>query len=322
VGSQTSSYRGVSGTGDVNSPLAGTSGSGTGLFTGTGLVNKPIAQPGQGQMIVDQLLGLRFGLPIHQMNGGHIGATALELASKSSSTSGAGFNGVTVLGADASAKLMDRLTASADWGKSITHNGRFSTVNPHQNNAFNVNFGYNASGGLTLNAGYRYIDPLFYAPGYWGRVGNWVNPTNVQGPTFRAGYALMPKLGLTAGGDFIQAARGRANVGGMGHDDDIKRILMGLRWDVAKSFQTTIDWEGDFWTIQGPHSWASLAPGASVHPTEHYVRIGTGYHLTENTLLKLMYEIGVFDGHGLLSEGSTGRTNTSNVFTAQAAVKF
>src|SRR5205807_4469482 len=98
-----------------------------------------------------------------------------------------------------------------------------------QDNAFTAMFGFNA-GPVKLDAGYRYVDPLFYSPGYWGRIGNWINPTNVQGPNFNAGINILHHVGLNLGGDYVMAARSRNNVGGLGRDDRIYRALVGVKW--------------------------------------------------------------------------------------------
>jgi hypothetical protein len=322
-GAQTKANTGTNG-GFVNSPLAGVSTTGvvgTGLFApGGGGVFKPFGQPFQGQMTVDQLAGISAGIGFNALQGGHIRLSAVDASSELPGTLGVGFSNVLILGADLDLKLMDRFTLTGNWGKTITGRSRFDTVNAHQNSAFDARVGWN-SGGLNVAAGYRYIDPLFYAPGYWGRIGNWLNPTNVQGPTFRAGYDFSPSFGVNLGGDFYSAARNRTGVGGLGRNDDINRILVGLRWDVAKNFRTTIDWEGVFWKLQGTHSGVTPGGSGTVHPSEHYVTLGTGYNLTSNTVLKLNYTVGDFNGHGFLGSPAGTRYNF-NTFTAQANVKF
>jgi hypothetical protein len=318
---QTSSVQGTDGLGPINSPLAGSTGAA--LFAGN---SKPIGQALTGAMSVDQLAGVTLGLPIRQMKGGHLGFTAMDTGNVGFGPIGGGFNGVYVLGSDLELGLADRLGLNVDWGKTLTHTGRTTAVGVNQNNAFNANLNYK-SGGLNVSAGYRYIDPLFYAPGYWGRIGNWLNPTNIQGPTFRAGYDFTPSFGLNIGGDFYSSARNRAGLGGIGSDDDIKRLLVGLKWDISKNFRTTIDWEGVYWNLDssGGRPLHSGIPGlgaGQIHPTEHYITLGTGYNLTNNTLLKMMYQIGDFNGHGTLTQGPTGAQSNFGVFATQVAVKF
>lgn len=327
-GQQLSSNQGTTGFA-VNTPLAGVStlvGEGGPIF-GAAVFRggqKPIAQPYQGQMNVDQMLGVTAGLNVHALHGARLNLTAIDAAQTQGTPTGAaiGFNGVEILGADTNVKLTDKVTLSVDWAKSITHTGRFSTVNAHQNNAGNAIVGFNV-GKVNLAAGYKYVDPLFYAPGYWGRIGNWLNPTNIQGPTVRAGYDFSKSLGVNIGADWYTPARNRAGSGGIGGDDEITRILAGLRFGLSKNFTITADWEGVGYTLVGAHSGIpGSVNGSTVHPTEQYLTLGTGYHLTDATMLRLAYQIGDFNGHGLLSEGGTGTRNTFGVFTAQAAVKF
>jgi hypothetical protein len=315
-GAQTQSVRGTGGF-PWNSPLAGTTNPlGFQLFTGG---FKPSDQPNQGQLTIDQLAGISLNLGIRQLQGGHVRFTAMGATGQGS----AGINPITnlfVLGSDFDLKLTDRLNVAGDWAKTITGTGRFNTVNPYENNAFNVGIGF-GSGPLHVRGGYKYIDPLFYAPGYWGRIGNWVNPTNIQGPTFRAEYNATPNFGVNIGSDCFTGARNRASVGGLTQDDEIHRILVGLRWDIAKNFHTTVDWEGVYWSLEGAHSGIPALGTGRVHPTEHYVTFGTGLDLTSNTTLRFLYQIGDFDGHGALNNGGGFRSNF-NTFTSSVAVRF
>lgn len=305
-----------------NSPFAGTMPTGTNLFNGN---VKPLAQtPLQGHVVLDEMAAVSAGFGFNLMDrAGHLRLTALAGATNAPAFA-VPFTNVLVLGVDGDIKPFERGSVTLDYGKTITGTGRFDTVPGGQrdNQAFNATVGY-GSGGLNVQAGYRYIDPLFYAPGYWGRIGNWINPTNVQGPTFRAAYDVTPNIGVNIGGDFFSAARNRIDTGGLGPDDQINRVLVGLRWDVAKSFRLTADWEGVFWHLQGLHSGIPLNAAGTVNPTEHYITLGTGYNLTSNTLLKLSYQIGSWDGHNSVYDGSAGITKANfNVFTGQVSVKF
>lgn len=322
----------VSGTGMVsapwNSPLAGASV--PTIFGAAPGVLAPIGQPYQGQMIVDNAFGVSAGFGFNLLEReGHLRLTALGLTSDQplgtpgaggAFTAGPGFTNVLVLGADGDIRIADRLGLTLDWAKSITGVSRFRTVNPGQNNAFNATLGY-GSGGLNVTAGYRYIDPLFYSPGYWGRIGNWLNPTNIQGPTFRAAYDFSPNFGVNIGGDFFTPARNRGPVS-LGTDEEVDRALFGVRWGLSKGFNITADYEGVFWALNNTRGGGGAG---QFHPTEHYITLGTGYNLTSNTLLKLSYQIGDVDGHRALVSGVAGGGSARynfNVFTGQVAVKF
>jgi hypothetical protein len=327
-GGSTRSVTGT-GTGAINSPIAGASPvTGAILFGADGFAgSKPSAQvAGAGQRIVtDLLLGVSVGLDLESLTGstkGKVRVTALDANSKAN-VFGAPFTTVYVLGADADLTFSDKLGVKAAWSKSLTGTGRFRTNSGAQTNAIE---GLVSWGGeedrLKLNAGYRYIDPLFYAPGYWGRIGNWINPTNVQGPTFTASYDFSPLLGLSIGGDFYKGARSRT--AGLKTGDEIWRALVDVRWGLSKALTTTIGWEGVFWKL-GPRG-AGDGFGAGVgtfHPTEHYITLGAGYSLTDTAMVSIKYQIGDFNGHGgLLGGGGVGSRYNFNTLTSSVSVKF
>jgi hypothetical protein len=307
-----------------NIPWAGgTIASATGMFGSS----KPFGTM-QGAMPVNEMVGVNLGLNIRQLKGGYLRGTILDLNDQGGQNT-LGFSNVYVYGAGLDMNLTDRITLSGEWAKTAVGNGKFnqsvnSAILPNQpagmNNAMDAKVGYK-SGPMAISAGYRYIDPLFYAPGYWGKIGNWYNPTNIQGPTFNASYDLSPSVGVSLGGDYYTAARNMGSIGNLTTNDNIYRALAGVRWDVSKNFQTTLDYEGVYWDF-GKNG---VMPGlpSDVHPTEQYIRIGTGYNLNNTTQLKLGYELGMFDGHGLLHDGdSTGTKNSYNTFTSSVAVKF
>ena len=230
-----------------------------------------------------------------------------------------GLDSAVVLGTNADFSLGGKLTLSADLGRTISGLRSDDILGSSDASAYNLRLGF-LSGGLHISAGYRYIDPLYYAPGYWGQIGSWLNPTNVQGPSVRAGFDFGRSVGVRLGGDFYSAARERAQTGVLGPNDDVSRLLVGLRWDVSRNFHTTVDWEGVYWTLSGPHNNLPTLGGGTFHPTERYITLGTGYNLTRNMLFKLTYQVGDFNGQGLFSN-SIGKF-TYNAIAGQAAVKF
>jgi hypothetical protein len=227
---------------------------------------------------------------------------------------------VAVLGADTELKLSDKLSVTGAWSKTLTGGGTgqgrdIGNVVHSYNNAFMGTVGYTV-GNLGLTAGYKYVDPLFYAPGYWGRLGNWINPTNIQGPTVKVNYEFSPAFGMTAAGDYLTAARNWASAGTLGKDDEIYRVQVGLRWAISDAFQTTVDWEGVYWKL------ANVA-STNVHPVEHYITLGTGYDLNDTTKIKLGYQIGQWNGKNALTGGAgSGYGFNYNTFTTQVSVKF
>ncbi len=316
-----------------NSPIAGVD-AGNGGF-GQTVFSNGLKTAGQlaglsgNALIAGQIAGVTVGAPFNLMQGGYARFSTFEVADRRpggfAGGPNGGFNAVKTLGSDFHLKPTKDTQIDLNWAKTMTLTGRTTWVGLHQNNAFNagVNYGY---GSFNANAGYRYIDPLFYAPGYWGRIGNWLNPTNIQGPYYDFSYNVSKTVGLTAGGQYFTAVHDRAigpltGNGGLGRDDNINRILVGLRWDVSKNFRTTIDWEGVYWSLAGNHTGIPNLGTGTVHPTEHYITLGTSYNLTSNTRLKLSYQIGDFNGHGAIGAPS-GTSYNFNTFTTQLNVRF
>jgi len=277
-------------------------------------INTPVA--GMDWMNVDQMVGLSGKLPVRFMSGGYVRLAALGL---SNNTWGDDLSTVLVLGVDSEVKVSDRLGVNVDWAKSITGYGSFKTADggAQMNNAVEGKVSYDA-GKLKLAAGYKYIDPWFYTPGYWDRIGPWMNPTGVKGPTLCANYAISDNLSVKAGAEWLTGVT--MDEGWLYPDEAINKITAGIRYNLSKTAHITLDWEGDY----GKTDYYSRGEytGFAIHPTMQYFNIGTGYNLTSSTTLKLGYEIGDFDGKrtNFLSDGPYHFNY--NVFTTQVAVKF
>ena len=192
-----------------------------------------------------------------------------------------------------------------NWAKSITHNGFNDTVNAHENSAFDVNAKYGV-GRWSLGAGYKYVDPLFYTPGDWGRFDNWLNPTNIQGPRGSIGYQFNQNFGMKVGGEFYSSAHNRTNQGGIGPDDELNHYNVDFDWKLSKTFQIDTRWDRYDYKFEGFHSGIpGLGSNSVIHPTSNYYSIGTGYHLTDSLKLGVYYSTGDFDGHSLIGGHTT-----------------
>ncbi|HEV2471444.1 MAG TPA: hypothetical protein VGS41_02185, partial [Chthonomonadales bacterium] len=201
------------------------------------------------------------------------------------------------------------------------------------NNAGILTVGYN-SGPLNASAGYQYIDPRFSAPGYWNKIGNWYNPTNVRGPFVRVGYNFSHAVQGYLGGDFLEGARNRDALAvtsgptlGWGIADNVTRASAGVKWNVTKMVNLRADYEGVFYDLAAGHS----ASGVESKPVEQYITLGAGLNLAQNTVLKLAYQmIGLRDvgsGFSFLPNPDgggaiPGGVSNASVFTTQLAVHF
>ena len=247
--------------------------------------------------------------------------------------SGTYFSNVVVYGLNFKLKSFGRFNISGEGAKSVTQlgisNGDPSNTND-DNNAYTLNVSYN-SGPVQSTLGYQYIDPRFGAPGYWNKIGNWYNPTNIKGPFLRVNYNFSKALVGYLGGDYYTGARNRAyndTTSGTGFNTGsaIYRGTTGIKYNVNKYLNVGADYEGVFWDLSG----AVTGTGARAHPLEQFITAKLGLNLTSNTVLNMSYQIiNAQDLNGAtggfvpgLDNFSGGSNSNASVFTTQVAVKF
>jgi hypothetical protein len=85
-------------------------------------------------------------------------------------------------------------------------NGVFDSSNrvDQDNWALNASVSYDLSENLSLKAGYLEVRPHFVAPGYWGRVGHFVNPSDLRGPYASVQYKVSDDLNIKVNGMFLE----------------------------------------------------------------------------------------------------------------------
>jgi hypothetical protein len=331
----------------LNTPAVGSAGvqatrspwfnQGFGLGNSAGLGNGNFGNFGNfgifgSAMLPGQVVGFHGGIPLFKF--GEIGLTLLDFSSTSGGvdggffgTPGTNIGNVVVYGANVTLNSIGRFQISGEAAKSVTQqtsqNG--DNRNNEDNNAFLINVGYN-SGPVTATAGYQYFDPRFAAPGYWNKIGNWYNPTNVQGPFARVGYHFSDKLQANLGVDYLSGARNRPGFGNFTQGSSLVRGLAGIRYHLSKQFELSADYEAVLWDMSG----AVSASGIRAKPVEQYITLGAGLNLTGNTVLKLAYQIenmqdagnGFGIATGIPGGSIPGGTVNGSVFTTQVAVHF
>jgi len=186
-----------------------------------------------------------------------------------------------------------------------------------------------AIGGLQLKGGYVYVGPEYSAPGYWGRLGAWTNPTNVRGPVASLKYAFTPKLTLLADGQFYKAAYGSNSNGTpinspLHQNDRVTRYQVGLAYGLTSSYGVDLGYEDVRYDLR--NNTVNGIGGALAnagHPDENYVNIGIGHTLSNNASIKLLYQIVHYDDKntGFDPTANGGKTD-GNVAVGQFQLKF
>jgi hypothetical protein len=181
------------------------------------------------------------------------------------------------------------------------------------------------AGKLNVFGGYRMIGPYFSAPGSWGRIGYWNNPTDIQGFQVGAHLGLTEKVNVYASGEFYNGT-GRASNGtndvGLLNDDDITRIQAGVGFKLADNWHLGLGWEGVFWKLEPRNSLEFN--GGDVD--ENYYTADFNYDLGAGTTWRLGYQISDYNNKtgdsGFNTPGNPSNRAKGGLFFTQFSLKF
>ena len=324
-------------TATFNRPTVGVGYAGPFAFGGgNGLsipINNALALSGA-TVQANQTAGFHVALPFGKI--GELGITAVDFSTNAAVTNGnvTPFNNVAVYGANVTLKNLGHFTFHAEGAKSVTgiglnNNGTSaSEISGNEDNLYyNLVAGYH-SGAITLTGGYLYVDPRYGAPGYWDKLGNWYNPTNIKGPTARAEYRLSNKGSLYFGGEYFTGARNRNGAAGTSSagflqiSDEIYHGVAGAKYVINKLVTLGADYDGVFYSLSN-NTGATLGYTGTgrAKPIEQFITLNAGLNLAANTTLKVGYQIISYSSlnSNLLT---TGSNLNAAVFTTQLAVHF
>jgi hypothetical protein len=246
---------------------------------------------------------------------------------------GKNYNNLLVYGADYNGYIpgleKTGVTFDGEFALAATGNdSNFSNVDSHNGDeAYKAELGY-AQGPLTVKAGYQDVYADYAAPGSWGKIGDWVNPTNIEGGLASASYAISPTLKIVADGDLYQ---GQYNVGAnspLGKGDNLDSFDIGLKSALTSSYSLDLGYEYVYWDLKQSQDFIQNSAGNIVtgaKPTEQYITIGIGHPINKNSDVRLAYQIIDYksDGTDFLG-GSPGNTGNAvgGVATTQFDFKF
>jgi len=180
------------------------------------------------------------------------------------------------------------------------------------NEAFDAGLSY-TTGALTLGGGYKEIGPYFAAPGYWGRIGAWTNPVDIEGGYVRAGYALGAGLTLSGEGQFYKGTGKDESFGGLRSSDKINNYRAGLKYGVTSASNVDLGIEYTQYKL------SSSATGGGGKPEEYFINIGYGYSFNPTTSFKLLYQIVDYKDK---NTGFDTQNRKGGIAAAQFSVKF
>jgi len=277
-------------------------------LTAGGMGTSTFGGPWSGALEIDQMLGFHLSLPV--LNNGSLNLAYLWLDANDTQGSdldpGIGIapaNRVNVLGGDLKFNFGNFMVGAGYSESTISSNGEHELDD--DNSAWFAQVGLDSNRwGATL--GFRSIEENFGAPGDWGRIGTWWNPTDIEGFYADAHFDLTDMFRLKAKGEWYNGLDSTA--GSVHEDDDITRFVIGLEYKMATSWDMMIGYERvDVDSVAG-----------SILSDEHeqtWWNLGFGWAISDNAKWSLMYQASKEEFFG--SDSAKG-----GLLTSQLSVKF
>ncbi|MCW3061315.1 MAG: S-layer y domain [Capsulimonas sp.] len=271
-----------------------------------------------------------FGAP----EGGVLGFTVEQFGTAGFGTAvdnGKAYDRLSVYGADFNGALPffggNGLLLDANYTVSAEgRGGKFNNVSKGwRNTSMDTQIGA-TFGAFTVKGGYQYVGPEFTAPGYWGKVGSWSNPTNVQGGVASLKYAFSPALTLNADYEGYKAAYGRTDNGALinsplQQDDKLTRYQVGLGYGLTSDYNVDFGYERVEYDLKNKNG--TLAHSGK--PSESFYTVGLGHSFNPNASLKLVYQVVAYrdkgTGFGAAANGQGGNED-GGIAAAQFQLKF
>jgi hypothetical protein len=265
-------------------------------------------------MAVDQMLGVTLNVPLTE-NGG-IDLAYLFMEANQRGVGGA--NRAEVFGGEANFAF-NNLKVNGGYAQSNLKDGKANVVNK-DNNAWHAGAAWDG-GKWGVSAYYREIQALFNAPGDWGRIGLWWNPTDIKGFGAAANFNLSENITLKGTGQWYKGTGKFA--AGLGTNDKVNRYTAELGFKVNDAWSAMVGGEWVEWNL------AARGAFAGGKPKELWYNFGLGYHLSDNAKLNLMWQVSDYDAKGTAGFGlfatpgnAGGARATGSLLTTQLSVKF
>jgi hypothetical protein len=159
---------------------------------------------------------------------------------------------------------------------------------------------FNLGPKLTVEGGYRYIGPNFTSPGYWGRIGSWTNPTNIEGGEGSIVYGK--GTGFTANADYedyktaYNATRDDSAIfSPLQQGDSVQRFQAGIGKSLGKRDDVSVSYENDQYDLKANSDFSFINSG---HPSQTFLTLGWNHTVNRNTTWKLLYQAFSYDDDG------------------------
>lgn len=270
----------------------------------------------QGALAIDQLLGGTASIPV--LGHSSVDVSYLVLDSNTTVATGSGnANRVTVYGGDVKINdLPSGLKLNGGYSRTDVLNNGARVVSSHNQRATG-DLSWSAGDKWGITGGYRYIEPNYAAPGDWGRIGVWWNPTDIKGPVASAWYNISKTLSLKAGGEYYN---GTGLSGGfLSEHDKVTRVTADLVYKLMPGGTVDLGFETNDWSFNT----TAHTTTNGLKPYERWYTLGFGYDLSANAMFKVMWQISDYNSKGQPGFGVFGQpTAKGGLITTQLSIKF
>jgi len=279
-------------------------------------------------IMVDTHLGFVFNIPI--MEKGHLNLNYFLLDSDSTTTLGGSplvtANRASVFGGELKLPIGGRVNLVAGYSQTNLSTDSDTSVD-EDNAAWWIKGMYNGGDNWGVHLGYRQIDPQFYAPGSWGRIGIWTNPTDVEGFSVGGWFNLSDRTSISAN---IEMLKGRdTNLGGsagLGEDDEVNSYKIRIEHKINDQWSAMLGGEFVEWDVanRGPSSTPDFVGGS---PRERWYDLGFKFKFNENSWWSFVWQISDYDSKGVFGfnpfASMSGESRaTGGVITSQLSIKY
>jgi predicted porin len=275
-----------------------------------GVTNGLFGLEGPGTILpIDQSLGAHLMLPLGEK--GSINLAYLWLDSNEVINSGSSLsdliNRMVVYGGDLNYKFGNFEFTGAYAVSNLNYND--DSVIDEDNASWYLGLGYETKN-WGLGVAYHSIDPFYFAPGAWGRLGIMWNPADVEGFVVDGHVNLGERMKLSGYAKFMHGRE--TDNSELTKDDKLNQFMINLEYKMSDASSAYVKYEGNTWDFDG----------SSDNITFNWFTLGFNFDLSKNTNLRMFWQVSDadFGGSGFRWWGS-GEAKGGLIGT-QLSVKF
>ncbi len=279
---------------------------------------------GFGEMWVDSMFGATLGIKLTEKGTLNLNWIQLDNKNDNNNDGPGGVNRTVVYGGELGFNLGSWML-NAGYSQSNLNND--DTVLVDDNNAAMWASLSTKSDKWGIELGARSIEPQFAAPGDWGRLGIWWNPTDIEGFYVKANFALSDRMMIHGSAEMYQGSN--TDIGGnvgLTSDDEISSYKLDLIYKLSENVNFWVGAELVKWTLVD-----RAAPGDGTgggfsggDVDERWYNIGFRYNMSENAWWSVRWQMSDYESNGIAGMGAFGSNGDAKggLISSTLGIKF